>query len=115
MIHVAKVEHEPGAERTCDMLAGLLGEGGVKAILVSERSEETAATLMMERRGVRVARLLDQSEGRDERQCVYLGTGVEMRAVEGDGGAFEHTFPNQPYMDHKQRRKDGVGRGKYGL
>ena len=45
-------------DRTVDMLAALLKEGACRAIIVSERSEATAACGMIEKRGVSVA--LDQ-------------------------------------------------------
>ena len=55
----------------------------MRAIIVSERSETTAACDMMERRGVRVERLIDQSLGKDERQCLFLSDEVVMRGHEG--------------------------------
>lgn len=66
-IYVAKQRGDPVHEATCDEWQRLL-KGGVRAMLVSERSEETAACGMMEARGVSVERLIEQSLGKDERQ-----------------------------------------------
>jgi len=60
-IYVAKTPGDPRHEAVCDELRRLLSpSGGVRAILLSERSEETAACGMMERRGVPVERLVCQ-------------------------------------------------------
>ena len=48
---------------TMDMLAGLLRDGRVKAIIVSERSERTPGVDMMAARGITVKKLMDQSPG----------------------------------------------------
>ena len=76
-IYVAKQRGDPAHEATCDEWQRLL-KGGVRAMLVSERSEETAACGMMETRGVTVERLIEQSLGKDERQ-----PGVSCRECHG--------------------------------
>ena len=76
-IYVAKQRGDPVHEATCDEWQRLL-KGGVRAMLVSERSEETAACSMMETRGVAVERLIEQSLGKDERQ-----PGVSCRECHG--------------------------------
>ena len=50
LIYVAKTPGHPQHEAVCDEFKRLLARG-VRAILVSERSEETAACGMMEKRG----------------------------------------------------------------
>ena len=98
---------------TMDMLADLVTEGGVRAIIVSERSESTAGCSMMESRNIHVAKLMDQSMGRDERQCIYVSDPTMLRSANGGGGGemeqeeFVPVFPNVPFSEHKQARQDG--------
>ena len=94
-------------DATMDMLATLLNDGGVRAIIVSERSESTAGCGMMEARGVHVEKLMDQSLGRDERQCVYVNDSNMLRSNEEGADVIESVFPNVPFSEHKQARHDG--------
>ena len=112
LIYVAKLPGHPKHEAVCDELKRLL-DGGVRAILVSERSEETAACGMMEARGVPVERLIDQSLGRDERQSLFLSadaaaliTPAPPRAADAD-----LTFANVPFEEHKIKRGGAAGAG----
>ena len=96
------------------------GGGGVKAILVSERGERTKACTMMEELGGKVLRFIDQSNGMDERQALWcsndfwkeqLKGGVEMFGTEEyEAHQSESLFPNVPYCEHKERRRNGGGR-----
>mmetsp|Transcript_929 Transcript_929/g.3515 ORF Transcript_929/g.3515 Transcript_929/m.3515 type:complete len:305 (+) Transcript_929:399-1313(+) len=112
LIYVAKIPGHPDHERVCDMLRDLL-TSGVRAILVSERSEETTCCGMMERRGVKVERLIDQSLGKDERQTVFLAPGSALPKPppprEENGPCL--TYPNVPFEEHKIRRGGAAGAG----
>lgn len=90
-------------DRTCDMLADLLKSRGVHCIFVSERGEETRALTLMEQRGIRVVRLIDQSNGKDDRQSAWLDRTTPI----GPSGLqqFPTVFPNQPFEDKKRKRR----------
>mmetsp|Transcript_64919 Transcript_64919/g.130521 ORF Transcript_64919/g.130521 Transcript_64919/m.130521 type:complete len:488 (-) Transcript_64919:71-1534(-) len=90
----------------CDMLKALLeaprsGKQGVRAILVSERGEETKPLGMMEKRGTQVARLIDQSNGVDERQSMWLSSSTLLTPPKP---SLKTSFPNVPFEDGKQRK-----------
>ena len=89
---------------TMDMLANLLNDGGVRAIIVSERSESTPGCAMMESRDIHVKKLMDQTYGQDERQCIYTAD-PDILSEEVD--AFAPVFPNVPFSEHKQARQEG--------
>ena len=111
-IYVAKQRGDPAHEATCDEWQRLLG-AGVRAMLVSERSEETAACGMMEARGVRVERLIEQSLGKDERQSIFLSEGATLptpRPSRADDDK-ELTFTNVPFEEHKLKRGGAAGAG----
>ena len=105
---------------TMDMLASLLTEGQVRAIIVSERSERTAGVGMMEKRGMTVCKLMDQSMGQDERQCIYVSdSNLLLSTSIGNNGSenaatttaerkqFVPVFPNVPFSEHKKARQEG--------
>ena len=112
-IYVAKNKGDPVHEATCDEWKRLL-DGGVRALLVSERSEETAACGMMEARGVPVERLIEQSLGKDERQSLFLSPGAaplpRPRPSRADDDR-ELTFTNVPFEEHKVKRGGAAGAG----
>ena len=109
------------------------GNGGVNPILVSERGERTKACTMMEELGCNVIRLIDQTNGMDERQAIwctheFLGTNDKRQLgretpqcsiinpkYSYEDHQKESVFPNVPYCEHKgRRRRDGGGGGRYG-
>jgi hypothetical protein len=89
----------------CAMLKGLLeargGQGGVRAILVSERGEETKALKMMEKLGTQVHRLIDQTDGLDERQSLWLSGSTRLMPP---ASRVPTMFPNVPFEDNKKRK-----------
>ena len=112
-IYVAKTPGDPKHEATCDEWKRMLS-GGVRAILLSERSEETAACGMMEKRGVTVERLIEQSLGKDERQSLLLSDGaapLPRPRPSREDDAKELTFPNVPFEEHKLKRGGAAGAG----
>ena len=111
-IYVAKTKGDKQHEATCDEWKRLL-DGGVRAMLVSERSEETAACDMMEARGVRVERLIEQSLGKDERQSVFLAPEATLPKPRPsrEADAKELTFTNVPFEEHKIKRGGAAGAG----
>ena len=99
LIYVAKQRGHPKHEAVCDSLKALL-EGGVRAILVSERSEETPACGMMEARHVPVERLIDQSLGADERQTLLLSDAAHpLPKPRPSRDAFVHRPPPPPIRE----------------
>ena len=113
LIYVARERGHPQHEAVCDGLARLLASG-VRAILVSERGEENAACAMMEARGVAVERLIDQSLGKDERQCLYLSADaapLPRPRGERDAENAAQTFANVPFEEHKIKRGGAAGAG----
>lgn len=113
-IYVAKTPGDPRHESVCDELARLLQPaGGVRAVLVSERSEETAVCRMMEARGVTVERLMCQDLGRDERQSVLLSAAAAPLPHPPPTRDSERdlTFPNVPFEEHKVKRGGARGAG----
>ena len=112
-IYVAKQRGNPAHEAVCDDLARMLASGA-RAILVSERSEETAACDMMEARGVPVERLIEQSLGKDERQSLFLSPGAHPLPKPRPSRAAddaELTFTNVPFEEHKIKRGGAAGAG----
>lgn len=111
-IYVAKTKGDKQHEATCDEWKRLL-DAGVRALLVSERSEETAACDMMEARGVRVERLIEQSLGKDERQSVFLAPEATLPKPRPsrEADAKELTFTNVPFEEHKIKRGGAAGAG----
>ena len=63
-------------EPTAEVLTALLTKHKVNAILVNERGAEQKMVEMLNRRGVVVVRLMDQSGGRDDRQLLLLPPGT---------------------------------------
>ena len=113
LIYVARERGHPRHEAVCDGLARLLASG-VRAIIVSERPEENAACGMMEARGVAVERLIDQSLGLDERQCLYLSAdAAPLPKPRGtrDAELAAQTFANVPFEEHKIKRGGAAGAG----
>ena len=97
-------------DRTMKMFHDLVHDSGVRAILVSERGERTSACSMMEGLGGNVVRLIDQSDGIDERQAIWTSGEFRdgtMRAGDPDCEAHQAgcVFPNVPYCEHKGRRR----------
>jgi len=111
-IYVAKQPGHPKHEAVCDNFKRLL-ENGVRAILVSERSEETAACGMMEARGVPVERLICQDQGKDERQSLFLSaaTAPLPKPPPPRSADDELTFANVPFEEHKVKRGGAAGAG----
>lgn len=97
-------------DRVMKMFHKLVHNDGVKAILVSERGERTLACAMMEELGGKVIRLIDQSDGMDERQAIWCSrefADEQLRTCHPDYEAHqsESVFPNVPYCEHKERRR----------
>jgi len=113
LIYVAKERGHPKHEAVCDELRRLL-TSGVRAILVSERSEETPGCGMMEERGVHVERLIEQSLGKDERQTLFLSERAyplpKARSTREEDDK-ELTFTNVPFEEHKIKRGGARGAG----
>jgi len=112
-IYVAKQVGHPKHEAVCDNFKRLL-ERGVRAILVSERSEETAACDMMESRGIAVERLIPQDLGKDERQSLFLSSAAAPlpRPPPPRTADKEYlTFENVPFEEHKIKRGGASGAG----
>lgn len=111
MIYVAKTPGDPRHEAVIAEFRRLL-KSGVRAILVSERSELTAACTMMEKQDVTVERLIDQSMGKDERQSLFLSERVcPLPGPTTAPAAEEMTFPNVPFEEHKAKRGGAAGAG----
>ena len=97
-------------DRVMNMFHNLVHNDGVKAILVSERGERTLACTMMEELGGKVIRLIDQSDGMDERQAIWCSrefADEQLRTCHPDYEAHQSAsvFPNVPYCEHKERRR----------
>ena len=94
-------------DQTLDMFHRLIHEGGVNAILQSERGEKTRSCLMMEDRGGVVTRLIDQSFGVDERQVVMSSREFDDSNLHKPkhNNSVEPTFPNVPFCEHKEQRR----------
>jgi hypothetical protein len=96
--------------QTLDMLYNLVHNDGLSAILLSERGEKTKACKMMEERGGCVIRIIDQTNGVDERQAVLCSTefkeanNLEEGLLQHQRNEFTQTFPNVPFEEHKQHR-----------
>ncbi len=93
-------------DRVMGMFHRLIHDSRVRAILVSERGERTSACGMMEDLGGRVVRLIDQSDGMDERQAIWTSHEFceeRMRTSHLDYEAHQSgcVFPNVPYCEHK--------------
>jgi hypothetical protein len=74
----------------------------VTAIFVSERGTEQAMAAMLERRGVRVRRLMAQDVGRDDRQLVFSHLTGTAQGAEGEAWDLGLAFPNVPYEERKE-------------
>ena len=90
------------------MFRKLTHDDGVNAILVSERGERTKACTMMEELGGEVIRLIDQSNGMDERQAIWCSkdyANEKLHTCSPDYEAHQNdsAFPNVPYCEHKKR------------
>ena len=86
-------------EASADVFAHLLSSG-VKAVLLNERGGEQKMVNMVEKRGVVVAKLLDQTSaaGRDDRQLLFLPEGSP---APPPAPRVEHVFTNVPYEENK--------------
>ena len=86
-------------EPSADVFAHLLSTG-VKAVLLNERGGEQKMCNMVEKRGVVVAKLLDQTSaaGRDDRQLLWLPEGSPPPPP---APRVEHVFTNVPYEENK--------------
>ena len=106
-------------EPTADVLAALLTQHGVKAIMINERGAEQRMVEMLQRRNIVVVRLMDQSGGRDDRQLLVLPPGAQAPAADEQapasqdarGGAVADgrraaygVFPNVPYEEQKYEK-----------
>ena len=86
--------------------------------MINERGAEQKIVEMVQRRGVVVVRLMDQSGGRDDRQLLLLPPGAHAEATAAEATAAEATaaaggrdaeasrrtygvFPNVPYEEKK--------------
>jgi hypothetical protein len=103
--------------KVMSMFHKLIHNDGVKAMLVSERGERTMACTMMEELGGKVIRLIDQTDGMDERQAIWSSQefcNEQLRTCYPDYEAHQSkcVFPNVPYCEHKERRRGG-GSGRY--
>mmetsp|Transcript_25548 Transcript_25548/g.31418 ORF Transcript_25548/g.31418 Transcript_25548/m.31418 type:complete len:565 (-) Transcript_25548:452-2146(-) len=95
-------------DQTMDMLTSLLRDDKVRAIIVSERSESTGGVQMMESRGITVAKLMNQTWGKDERQTVFLMDKYLMNSTSGkETRRSNPIFPNVPFSEHKEARQKG--------
>lgn len=100
-------------ESTADVLTELFTIDGIHAILVNERGGEQRIVKMLERRGVVVVRLMDQSCGVvDDRQLLLLPPGTTPKPQQCNGGKSQDVrsqqdtrkvvvFPNVPFEEHK--------------
>lgn len=87
------------------MLHRCLQDGHCRAILVSERGQQTTSVGMMEQQGAQVHRLIDQRSGLDERQSMWLRGGTVLAVPKAPPATI---FPNVPFEDRKgkqQKRK----------
>jgi len=76
---------------------------GVGAILVSERGTEQAMAGYLEKRGVRVLRLLSDDVGRDDRQLLFSHPPAESGPGEqGEPWELGVAYPNVPYEERKE-------------
>ncbi|KAL3809435.1 hypothetical protein ACHAXA_004004 [Cyclostephanos tholiformis] len=96
--------------RVMSMFHRLIHDSHVKAILVSERGERTSACGIMEDLGGKVIRLIDQSDGTDERQAIWTSHEFCERRLRTSHPDYEAhqcgcVFPNVPYCEHKERRR----------
>ena len=93
-------------KQTMEMFYKLLHDGGVGAALVSERGEKNIACTMFEELGGSVARLIDQSNGLDERQAIWCSNDfyeTNLLSCLKESGRSQRTFPNVPFEEHKCR------------
>lgn len=105
-------------DHVMNMFHNLVLNDGVKAVLVSERGERTLACTMMEELGGKVIRLIDQSDGMDERQAIWCSqefADEQLKTCHPDYEAHqsESVFPNVPYCEHKERRRRRPQSGRY--
>ena len=94
-------------EKVLNMFKKLTHYDGVNAILVSERGERTKACSMLEELGGEVIRLIDQSNGMDERQAIWCSKEYANEKLQCSPDYQAHQnesiFPNVPYCEHKKR------------
>ena len=93
-------------DKVLDMLKDLLLKDGVRAIIMSERSEATAACGLMEKRGIHCSRLMSQTLGRDERQCVFVSDSSKLKSASEGDVLINPTFKNVPFCEHKKERQE---------
>lgn len=87
-----------------DVVADWLAEElkSIGAVFVINRDENLReGCALMESRGVDVARLLPQDNGRDDRQLIF-SRGLELKPSVPTEIATHLTFPNVPYQEHKK-------------
>ena len=104
-------------EQTADLFLDLL-TSRVTAIIVNERGAVQSIVPMLQRRGVRILRLLDQlTAGRDDRQLVFLppSSSSSSEVVVAPNPPTNNiplpddwptVFPNQPYEEKKKQQKE---------
>jgi len=102
-------------DKVLNMFRKLTHDDGVNAILVSERGERTKACSIMEELGGEVIRLIDQSNGMDERQAIwcskdYANEKLHTCSPNYEAHQNESIFPNVPYCEHKERGRSGRNR-----
>jgi len=80
------------------VLASLLVDEHVHAILLNERGAEQKMVEMLQARRLVVVRLLTQEAGRDDRQLLVLPPGT---AEPVPTAQHSSVFPNVPYEENK--------------
>lgn len=95
-------------KQTMEMFYKLLHDGGVGAALVSERGEKNMACTMFEELGGSVIRLIDQSNGLDERQAIWCSNDFYEKnqlpvSSLKNSNSNRPSFPNVPFEEHKYR------------
>jgi len=100
-------------DKCLDMFRDLLIRDGVRALIMSERTEATPACKRMENRGIHCSRLMPQKLGQDERQNLFVADPSLLKSGQKDfNSSFgvlqsDPTFPNVPFCEHKAPRQAG--------
>ena len=119
LIHVAKTPGVPQHEAVCDMLANLVKQHGVRAIVVCERSPRNKSIEMVAKRDVCVLKLLSQRGGVDDRQTAWLpyaqGELLKIAYDDTESESFRSdVFPNVPYEEFKKESRHPDKKQRYG-
>lgn len=87
----------------------VLGEAcAPRGVIVCGRDENLGReTALLSEAGVKCVHLIDQADGRDERQVLLLPAGCQLPAV--DSTVPTLTFENVPYEEHKAKRRKTFG------